>query len=286
MRAVLIALAAAFELPFAVQAQPPADRGGSTELSGLTVLVPRSTKLSGLTVLSGLKDVRPCQKTVDGPWPSALFDPGAQASRSRPSPGTREYFGRYVAAQESGKPNYDEMTKDLARTVRNQFEVLQQRFRCLGEVKSIDFLHVSDAGYDDYRLTFKNGVLEWAIAPLDDHQKSHSQYARFFQPRPATNELIDLIRSLQADSPQYDGLSPDLAAELKDRWPTLRDKFKGWGQLESVYFVRQADNGAYLFLVSLYRRGRFSASVLRTAWAVGVDPETGKLTSMAYTIFN
>jgi hypothetical protein len=248
-----------------------------------------STELSGLTVVArNLPDMTQCRMPLDGRWPADLFDQSSKTAKHRtdPSPGTEEYLRKDVDFIENGTRNYGEMTPQLSEIAKIELPILEQRFKCLGSIQSIKFLHVSDADYDDYEVNFQNGAFEWAIAPLNNLQQSHSQFIRFFEPRPATNELRGLIRSFQNKHPEYDAISPTFSSSMEERWPILRDKFKEWGRLESIYFVRQTDYGSYIYLATLRNTGfSWSDLPMRTAWSITLDPEDGKIASMAYTIF-
>ena len=275
--------------PEGALAQPAADSGKPTPLSGITVAVPRKfTTLSGVTLQTFL-DRRPCRMSSDGPRPGYLFDQSSNAKthRADPSPGTEEYLRKDIDAIAKGARDYDDMTPQIAANAKRQLPVLEQRFKCLGDVKSIKFLHVSDVDFDDYEIDFKNGALELAIAPLNEFKRSHAQYLRFYEPKPMTDELRYLIASLQKDHPDRGAVSPALAPDLEDRWPILHDKFKGWGRLESIDFVRKMDDGSYVYLVTLGRSGlSLSDAVMRTAWSVKVAAGDNKFVAMTYAIFN
>lgn len=268
-------------------AQAVADGGQPTPLSGVTVTATRkATPLSPVTV-AALANMTLCRKPTDGLWPGSLFDQTEQVKtrRSGPSPGTEDYVRADVAAIQKGTRDYAHMTFVIARNAERQLPVLEGRFRCLGAFKSIRFLHVSDANFDDYEIEFENGALESTVAPLDELQRSRAQYLRFYEPQPTTNAVGKLIASLQRAHPNHAVVSAALTPELEDRWPILRRKFAGWERVESVDFVRRTDAGAYIYLVAL-GRGGFSPSreVMKTAWSVTVDADDGKLDSLTYAI--
>lgn len=271
----------------AALAQPAADGGQPTALSGVTVMVTRrSTPLSPITV-AALANMTLCRKPTDGLWPVNLFDQGGEpgAGRTGPSPGTEAYIRADVAAIQKGARDYGHMTAVIARNAQRQLPVLEQRFKCLGALKSIRFLHISEANFDDYEIEFENGALESTIAPLNERGQSRAQYLRFYEPQPVTDELGALIASLQKAHPDRGAVSPAFAPELEERWPILSRKFAGWGRLESADFVRETETGAYIYLVSLGRSGpNLSDVVMKTAWSVTVDPGDGKLDSVTYAI--
>jgi hypothetical protein len=268
-----------------VLAQPTASQ--PTPLSGVTVTATRkATPLSAVTV-AALANLTLCRKPMDGRWPAYLFDQSdqVQARRTEPSPGTAEYIRTDVAAIQMGTRDYPHMTAVIARNAQRQLPVLEQRFRCLGAFKSISFLHVSDANFDDYVIEFDNGALESTVAPLDEFNRSRSQYLRFYEPQPLTNDLGVLLASLQKDHPDHRAISAAFTPEIEDRWPILHQKFAGWGRLESVDFVRKTADGAYIYLATLGRGGNGrSDEALKTAWSVTVGPGDGKIDSMTYAI--
>ena len=63
----------------------------------------------------------------------------------------------------AGTPNYEDMERHLADTVRVQMPQLKQGMDFLGAVKSIDFVRVGDGGWDVYRVKYANGTLLWRI---------------------------------------------------------------------------------------------------------------------------
>jgi hypothetical protein len=90
----------------------------------------------------------------------------ARIKAGRPAPGTEASLRRYIASLEKGKPNYQEMTPDLAGSVRATLPALLPLMVRFGPLKSIAFKSVDDRGMDVYDVVFESGRATWMIAPL------------------------------------------------------------------------------------------------------------------------
>jgi hypothetical protein len=166
------------------------------------------------------------------------------------------------------------MEVDLARAARQNFPVISRLVRCAGNLKAIKFLHVSKLGFDDYEVESDNGALEWEVAPLDANQKASQTNVRFFYPEPATKQFEDFLKSLEQGRPNYADLAPDLASKFQGQWPTLQKQLKDWGGLETLYFVHQAEDGSYIYIVGFKKR--------RVVWQVAPPDGVGKLTGLNF----
>ena len=87
----------------------------------------------------------------------------ARVASNTPAPGSEAATRKYVNAMSAGSPNYEDMERHLADTVRVQMPQLKQSMDFLGAVKSIDFVRVGDGGWDVYRVKYANGTLLWRI---------------------------------------------------------------------------------------------------------------------------
>ena len=90
----------------------------------------------------------------------------ARIRAGKPAPGTQASLRRYIASLEKGKPNYQEMTPDLAGSVRATLPTLLQLMAQFGPLKSIAFKSVDNHGMDVYDVAFENGKATWMISPL------------------------------------------------------------------------------------------------------------------------
>ena len=90
----------------------------------------------------------------------------ARVQGQTPSPGTAESLRRYIDSLEAGKPNYGEMSPQLAAAVRRQLPMIEDIIHRVGTFQFMMFKGVGQDGMDVYDVTFEHGQLEWRIAPL------------------------------------------------------------------------------------------------------------------------
>jgi hypothetical protein len=93
---------------------------------------------------------------------------GAPVQRTSPSPGSEESLRRYILSLERGRPNYEEMSPQLAAAVSRQLPKLMANIDGLGEFKLLSYEGTDSAGLDVYIAKFAGGRLEWHIGPLVD----------------------------------------------------------------------------------------------------------------------
>jgi CubicO group peptidase (beta-lactamase class C family) len=80
-----------------------------------------------------------------------------------PSPGSEAAIRRLVEELRAGKPDYDRISPDMARSTRRQLAEEQATFAKLGALRSLAFERVGPAGPNIYRATFEHGSQEWRI---------------------------------------------------------------------------------------------------------------------------
>ena len=81
-----------------------------------------------------------------------------------PTAGSEAALRRMIAGLTAGKPNYAEMSPELADVTRNQLSTLQTSLSYLGAVQSIEFRRVGNSGMDVYEVKHEHGVSQWGIA--------------------------------------------------------------------------------------------------------------------------
>jgi bla regulator protein BlaR1 len=81
-----------------------------------------------------------------------------------PTPGSEAALRRTIAAMSSGEINYEDMEPMLADVTRSQQEQIHALMKQFGEVKSVSFKGVGDAGWDSYEVQHANGRLTYRIA--------------------------------------------------------------------------------------------------------------------------
>ncbi len=261
MRALLV-LVAALGLPLAALAQVPYGEGEATSVSGVTVE-------AGAPCIGG-----------DAWRPNAWFDAppnNAKAARTGESPGTRAWAK--AMADELGRPAMTDppkMSAGLRKAAESQFPRMHKGFACFGALKSIKFLHVSAKGADVYEFEFANGVLQWAVAPLNARGEVEAALVGWYTPEPVSMRFNAFLKSLERGRPDYSDLAPDSAAAMRAQWPTLQKTVKDWGKLKVFYFVRQDDDGSYAFHATYEHR--------EVVWTVLPPNADGKFGAVTYNL--
>lgn len=187
-----------------------------------------------------------------------------------PSPGTEASLRRYINSLEIGRPNYDEMSPQVAAVVSRELPQIEQTIHKMGAFQSLTFKgayspypcgtrHISFrlTSYtpcapvlDVYDATFEHGQLEWHIAALDGDGRV---VARGFRQLPASASpgaeafLQRYIASLEIGHPNYDEMSSQLAALTREQLPQIEKIFHNLGSLKSLTFEGFAPNGMDLF---------------------------------------
>lgn len=169
-----------------------------------------------------------------------------------PSPGTEAAVRRYVTSVQKGQPNYDEMTPTLAAIRRIADSGSGgQRMQDLGALKSLTFRSVTPGGMDSYDATFELGRAEFYVAPLTPDGKVGGLGMRIVEstdpavqariktnkPTPGTEAALrNQIESLEAGQPNYDAMTPGLAAATRELQDQMLTWIKTWGALKSMAF--------------------------------------------------
>ena len=85
-----------------------------------------------------------------------------------PAPGSQEALRRMLDTGRAGNPNYDQMSPEFAQVARGQLPAWQIVGQYFGAVVSIEFLRVSNQGWDIYEVRHENDVHRYRIAMGDD----------------------------------------------------------------------------------------------------------------------
>jgi uncharacterized membrane protein len=107
-------------------------------------------------------------------------DRGEPLKSRSASPGTEESLRRYILSLEEGRPNYQEMSPQLAASVKLQLPKIMTIIAGLGDLKSLTYDGTDSDGSDVYVAAFARGRLEWHVGPLVDGKVTH----RYFHPLP------------------------------------------------------------------------------------------------------
>ncbi|HTE47625.1 MAG TPA: MerR family transcriptional regulator [Gemmatimonadaceae bacterium] len=85
-----------------------------------------------------------------------------------PTPGRQEALLQTLDAIRTGNPNYDQMSPEFAQVARGQFPSWQIVGQYFGAIVSIEFVRVSNQGWDIYQVQHENDVHQYRIATGDD----------------------------------------------------------------------------------------------------------------------
>lgn len=88
----------------------------------------------------------------------------AKVQQQVATPGGEQALRRNILGLAGGKPDYDQMSPDLAKATREQLPALQRELASLGSLISLKFKGVGPAGMDIYEAQFEHGAEEWHIA--------------------------------------------------------------------------------------------------------------------------
>ncbi len=80
-----------------------------------------------------------------------------------PAPGSDAALRKMIEDTRAGKPDYDNMSTNLANATRQQLTGLQSTLNDLGALQSMTFKGVGPAGPDIYQVKFEKGSLEYRI---------------------------------------------------------------------------------------------------------------------------
>jgi DNA-binding transcriptional MerR regulator len=85
-----------------------------------------------------------------------------------PAPGSQEALRQMLDAGRRGSPDYERMSPEFAQVARGQLPYWQIVGQYFGAIVSIEFLRVSDQGWDIYQVRHENDVHQYRIAMGDD----------------------------------------------------------------------------------------------------------------------
>ncbi len=83
-----------------------------------------------------------------------------------PSAGTEAAVWTWLLAMQAGKPNYDDMTPQLAAFTRAGLPKTSQMLKAFGAPKAIAFVRVDLRGNDVFRVDLEHATVEVKVAPL------------------------------------------------------------------------------------------------------------------------
>jgi len=85
-----------------------------------------------------------------------------------PAPRSQEALRQMLDTGRAGNPDYDQMSPEFAQVARGQLPYWQIVGQYFGAIVSIEFLRVSNQGWDIYKVQHENDVHQYRIAMGDD----------------------------------------------------------------------------------------------------------------------
>jgi DNA-binding transcriptional MerR regulator len=85
-----------------------------------------------------------------------------------PAPGSQESLYAIYDALRAAQPNYDRMSPEFAQLARGQLPYWQAIGKYFGAIVSVEFLRVSDQGWDMYQVQHENDIHRYRIVMGDD----------------------------------------------------------------------------------------------------------------------
>ena len=125
------------------------------------------------------------------------------------------------------------------------------RFQSRGSLKSLTFVNVNSQGMDVYSATFELARTEFVIPPLTPEGKIGSfgwrvvestdpvvlQHIKDNKPSSGTDEALRRqVEALENGHPDYEAMTPALAAAVREQTGNSTDLIKKWGPLKSITF--------------------------------------------------
>jgi bla regulator protein BlaR1 len=88
----------------------------------------------------------------------------AKVQSQTATPGSEAALRRMIEGIVTGKPNFAEMSPELAKATREQLPRLAASMRELGAVQSVEFRGAGSQGWDAYEVRQERGLSQWKIA--------------------------------------------------------------------------------------------------------------------------
>jgi len=202
---------------------------------------------------------------------------GIQLAETRsdkgPAPGLEEALRRNYEGLAKGAPPYDIMGQGLINATQQQLDALELNARNLGALKTLSFTKINAQGWDVYAVTFENGTSTWLAHPLVDGKLNALLWSDIHLPNapahPGTEaSLRRYIESLETGQPNYDDMTPALAAVVKLQLPDILAMIKDWGALKSITFQGGGPRGMDVYDAT-FEHGKVE-------WDIGPLTQDGK----------
>jgi hypothetical protein len=202
---------------------------------------------------------------------SSLF--GGPTIRSGPSPGTEAAVRKLIAGYTAGSPAYEIMSPSLFQVVQPQESGLAGAAKELGALKTLTFSKINARWWDVYDAVYENGHAVWSIAPLAGDKvggfRISEQTLNDSTPHPDREaSLRRYVESLVQGVPNYDEMTPEMAAGVRHNIPNILAAIKPMGQLQFIAFDHNAPNDTDVYLLT-FEHGN-------AEWSIGPLTSDGK----------
>ncbi|MGC1303562.1 MAG: DUF3471 domain-containing protein, partial [Caulobacteraceae bacterium] len=197
----------------------------------------------------------------------------ARIRNNTPSPGTEASVRKWLLALVSGRPDYEDMTPQLAAAARAQWPQTSEQVKGFGALKRITFFRVSPRGDDIYQVDFEHAQAQVMVAPLTSDGKVSGRAWRVQpmlddaakaalakriednRPSPGTDAFLhQYLVSASMGQPDFSGMDPGLQATARGQWPDRRSVIMARGALKSLTFLRVSQEG-YDIYDAVYAHG-------------------------------
>jgi hypothetical protein len=195
------------------------------------------------------------QPLVGGKLNAIAFGDAIIRSGTGPSPGTEDIVRQMIAGIAARSPPYDIMLPGLRAAVAQQLSVNEDIAKAFGALKTVTFRGISPRGEDTYNVTYENGHAIWWIMPLTGGKAGSvlmtDAVLNNGAPHPDREaSLRRYIDSLESGAPNYDDMTPELAANVRVQLPDILTMIKALGPLQSISFANSAPPDTDVYLVS------------------------------------
>jgi bla regulator protein blaR1 len=213
----------------------------------------------------------------------------AKVSEQTPTPGSEEAVRRVVGELLKDRPDYSLAMPGLESNLRRNITGRRAELQSYGALRGISFAGVTAGGSDIYKVEFERWTEEVTIRMAPDGRISRLSFDEWSSPlqRDALAErfqrqkphdqseaiLAGLIETVRAGKPNYEDLSPGMAATVREQLASLQLGVVSFGKLQSITFDRVAPNGWDVFSV------RFDHAVIACSIELRRD---GKVTGLLW----
>ena len=207
--------------------------------------------------------------------------PAIIRSDNGPSPGTENAVRQIIAGFAANAPAYQIMTPGTFNATQQQLKNLEEIAKELGPLRTLTFKTINPLGWDAYDAVYQNGKAVWSLQPLVDRKVAGILVsdavlndARAHGDRAAS--LRRYVESLEKGAPNYDEMTPELAAVVHYQEEQTLATIRALGTLRSLTFQKGLARGEDVYLVT-FEHGKVE-------WSMGPLTPDGKATRRNFRV--